>query len=106
MASEDRDRAAWVRRQPCAVARMHGSEECWGMVEAHHAGPRGLGQKAHDDTCIPLCSRHHRCWHDLRWPFSTMGRDDRLAWVASEIERARKHYEWFQKHGDEENQNP
>lgn len=28
-------------------------------VEAHHAGERGLGQKADDRTAIPLCRDHH-----------------------------------------------
>ncbi len=33
---------------------------CAGDIEADHAGRRGIGQKASDATCIPLCRQHHR----------------------------------------------
>ena len=28
-------------------------------IEAHHAGARGMSQKADDRTAVPLCKRHH-----------------------------------------------
>lgn len=65
----DTARMLWTKAQPCAVGCMLGVEywrgpvapgRCTGPVEAHHAGMRGVGQKAADDTVIPLCSGHHR----------------------------------------------
>ena len=43
----------WIKTLPCAVCGRNNSE-------AAHTGPRGLGQKAPDDQCIPLCPDHHR----------------------------------------------
>jgi hypothetical protein len=31
-----------------------------GIVEADHAGPRGLSQKSVDGEVIPMCATHHR----------------------------------------------
>lgn len=60
----DTDRMLWVKTRPCSVVahpRAWMRETmCGGPIEADHAGRRGLGQKAGDDTCIPLCSQHHR----------------------------------------------
>jgi hypothetical protein len=47
----------WVKRQPCLMRGVWGC--CSGPVEADHAGLRGIGRKAHDSTCIPLCRYHH-----------------------------------------------
>jgi hypothetical protein len=47
----------WVKRQPCLMRGVWGC--CSGPVEADHAGRRGVGRKAHDSTCIPLCRYHH-----------------------------------------------
>jgi hypothetical protein len=43
----------WIKTLPCAVCGRNNSE-------AAHTGPRGLGQKAPDEQCIPLCPDHHR----------------------------------------------
>lgn len=67
----DFDYMGFIKGQPCAVGYNHqpAYDEFWrglyvdehcGTIEAHHAGVRGVGQKAPDDTCIPLCSEHHR----------------------------------------------
>jgi hypothetical protein len=48
----------FIRTQPCCVCGR-----TWG-VEAAHTGPRGLGQKASDESCIPLCWVHHRTGRD------------------------------------------
>ena len=48
---------AWVRRKPCTVCHHPAPSE------ASHHGPRGMGIKASDFGCIPLCSRCHREWH-------------------------------------------
>ena len=47
----------WVKTLPCAVCGRNGAE-------AAHTGRRGLGQKAPDEQCIPLCPRHHRDYPD------------------------------------------
>jgi len=43
----------WIKTLPCAVCGRNGAE-------AAHTGARGLGQKAPDEQCIPLCPDHHR----------------------------------------------
>jgi hypothetical protein len=51
---------AWVRCQSCIICELLGIfPRTSRKSEAHHAGPRGLGQTADDRTCIPLCWRHH-----------------------------------------------
>jgi len=63
----DTDRMVWIKSQPCCAPLIAARATlpvdfgpCDGVVEADHAGARGLGRKAGDDTCIPLCVRHHR----------------------------------------------
>lgn len=85
MAGEDRDYVAWIKGQPCAAAGM--GDACSGAIEAHHAGRKGLSQRAHDRTCVPLCVRHHRAWHDLRPPFLGMDRYARRDWADRMIGR-------------------
>ena len=46
----------WVKTLPCLLTYAGG---CQGVIEADHAGDRGVGRKAPDRTCIPLCTRHH-----------------------------------------------
>ena len=48
----------FVRSQPCCVCGSYR------RIEAAHTGPRGLGQKSSDDSCIPLCWIHHRAGRD------------------------------------------
>lgn len=43
----------WIKTLPCAICGRNGAE-------AAHTGARGLGQKAPDEQCIPLCPDHHR----------------------------------------------
>jgi hypothetical protein len=43
----------WIRSLPCSVC---GLEPC---REAAHTGDHGLGSKASDYSCIPLCSDCH-----------------------------------------------
>lgn len=46
-----------VRRNPCAACGTPHS------IEAHHEGPRGLGQKTSDWLAVPLCTRCHATRH-------------------------------------------
>lgn len=63
-----------VRSMPCAVG-----SECYGPVHAHHAGERpGLGIKASDYTCIPLCQKHHSDLHSCCGYFQMTRQELRL----------------------------
>jgi hypothetical protein len=73
---------AEVRRMAC-VARDLG--HCMGRIEAHHAGDKGYGQKAHDETCVPLCLLHHRNWHDASGIFRDVPKEWRRRWIADQI---------------------
>lgn len=59
---------------------------CDGEIHAHHAGERGLGQKASDLTCIPLCQEHHRNWHDCDGPFADWSKEKRQEFAGAAIE--------------------
>lgn len=50
----------WVRDEhACCIAGCGMPAE-----EAHHHGPRGMGQKTDDYRVLPLCARCHREFHD------------------------------------------
>lgn len=83
---------AWVHGEPCMMA----SDRCEGRIEAHHAGRKpGMGLKAPDDTCVPLCSRHHGDLTNHRGAFAGMSREALRAlqddWVASTYGRFLSH---------------
>jgi hypothetical protein len=69
----------WVKGQPCLMRSIWG--RCEGRVEADHAGPRGVGRKAHDSTCIPLCCHHHGA---SRFP-RAWSQDRRRAWLYAAV---------------------
>lgn len=83
---------AWVRTLKCSAP--HGPHGCQGKVQAHHAGVRGLGQRADDHTAIPMCTYHHRAWHDGRGVFVGWDRQLRWAWAAEVI--AETQQRWLQ----------
>lgn len=104
--ARDWDRMDWIKRQPCALARpfdrmpaewIGGLSPCpaffAGDVEAHHAGVRGLGQKAGDDTCIPLCSFHHGALTDRRVPFRGWPRGAVKTWELAMVAEYRRRYD-------------
>ena len=76
-----------VRRLPCCARGEH-----FGHTEAHHAGSRGLGQRASDMTAIPLCTGHHRAWHDCNGVFRGWSKDQRREWVEARIAETRASY--------------
>lgn len=65
----DTPRMRWVKTLACAVLEPSDDldglwlgpaiDRCDGVIEAHHAGRRGMSHKADDDTVIPLCKHHH-----------------------------------------------
>jgi hypothetical protein len=60
-------------------------------MDAHHAGARGLGQRADDRTAIPLCRRHHQAWHDGRGVFLGWTHERRAVWAAVVIAETQRH---------------
>ncbi len=100
----DRDYMVWVKTLPCVAGDLEGGEErsrCSGPVEAHHAGTRGMSQKAEDRTCIPLCAYHHRgCWHGASGVFKSWDREARRAWAVRMIcQTQAKHARGFDDDG-------
>jgi hypothetical protein len=83
MAGEDPARVAWVKTLRC-LCRAPG-ETCSAVVEAHHAGRRGMARKAHDDTTVPLCSAHHAAFHANTGPFKRWTKAQLRAWAAAAI---------------------
>lgn len=87
-AKRERDWAfiSWIKRQACIVCEMHSFKlftQRFNPSQAHHAGHRGLSQRADDRTCIPLCWTHH----DRNSPHSihTLGRK---FWEFYQLDRA------------------
>lgn len=91
---------AFVHRLPCVcelgVYRFSGGQTadpsgyrdslCGGRIEANHAGEKpGMGLKAPDFTCIPMCSKHHRAWTEHRDLFAAWTREERRAWADDAI---------------------
>lgn len=66
---------------------------CTGRVEADHAGERGIGQKADDRTCIPLCRQHHGERTNHKGPFFHMTRDELRTWRTEAIARTQAAWE-------------
>lgn len=59
---------------------------CSGRIDPHHAGgDRGLGQKASDDTCIPLCRAHHQDIEDVTGVFKGWTKLQLRGWQDAQI---------------------
>lgn len=70
---------------------------CTGHVQADHAGKRPYGQKAPDDTCIPLCKHHHGERTDYRGTFHWWDGADMRAWCEWAIARTRADVDWLRQ---------
>jgi hypothetical protein len=79
----------WVRQQPCAARELTEglAHDCYGPVEADHAGLRPVGQKADDRTCIPLCTFHHEKRASFHGLFRSWNQEKMRAWLLRMIER-------------------
>lgn len=89
----------WVKRQVCMVSilapmlfmragkilGLKTTSRCSGPIEADHMGARGMGQKADDRTCVPMCSNHHRERHAHAGTFFHLNRDEMRAWRTEAI---------------------
>lgn len=82
---------ARVRRLKCAARLM---SPCQGRVECDHMGPRGLGQKCHDDEGGPMCQGHHRDRTDYAGVFEKFLGADMRRWCDRVIEETRKLLGW------------
>lgn len=87
MAGENREYLRWVRTLACCAPNAHAPGDRPGRYigEAHHAGRRGVGQRAHDETAVPLCTGHHHAWHDHRGPFLGWTAAERREWADARI---------------------
>jgi len=74
---------AWIRTQDCAA---EGLSDCFGDIEADHAGRRGYGQKSDDTTCIPLCLRHHEQRGAFSGPFRYWTQDHMRRWLSATVQ--------------------
>lgn len=96
---EDPAYRAFVRGLVCCAILLDGPGRCRGGTEAHHARGGTMGRKASDDTCIALCTLHHREWHAAAGPFATWKKPKRIEWSEEYISetramwRERKKYE-------------
>lgn len=81
----------FVRERPC-IAMGLTDTRCLGRVHAHHAGPRPHGRKADDDTCIPLCAKHHARYHDTGKVFPSLNKEEHRMWFEAAIRYTRDAY--------------
>jgi len=88
----DVDFMLFVLTQPCAVRSLARAGACDGRVQADHAGARGLGVKAPDDTCIPLCMKHHGQRTDYRGFFKNWKGPQMRAWADLAIHQIQNLY--------------
>lgn len=86
MAGENPAFLKFVRKLRCCAPGAPST--CQGWIEANHAGRRGVGQRAHDETAIPLCAKHHRFagWTNHLGPFKGWTAEQRRAWADERIE--------------------
>lgn len=84
---------AWVKTLPCLLS-WWGCGECSGVVQADHAGmDSGMGHKAPDRTCIPLCRSHHTERHLGLGYFRHQTREVRREWRLWAIAKTQAEYE-------------
>ena len=84
----DREYLAWIHTMPCAAFDLAAEVEidCQGhRIEADHAGRKGLSQRAHDRSCIALCTLHHRNRHEYTGPFKGWSRERMRFWLNAQI---------------------
>lgn len=70
---EDPAYRRWLRENcKCVVCRKFGVPQTFtgqfGKIEAAHSASGGMGTKAPDSTCAPLCMGHHQRQHSMGMP--------------------------------------
>lgn len=91
------DFLSFVHGLVCGASGISG-HVCEGAIEADHAGPRPMGRKADDDSCIALCTLAHRQRHDLAGPFRRFDKAQMRAWLDEQISITRAAYALYQSH--------
>jgi hypothetical protein len=86
----------FVRTLPCLLSRRSKDWPCYGRVEAHHTGKRGVGQKGDDRNALAFCSRHHKQlqngWGYFRgWPKGQVAEFVTMAVTGTQAIYARMH---------------
>lgn len=77
MANEDRAYLAWIRSLPCLVCGR-------GPSNAHHSNfGKGMGQRSHDHTAVPLCHKDHMDFHSVSGHFKGWQKARRKEWQRS-----------------------
>jgi hypothetical protein len=101
----DRDFAfmGFVKLQLCSVEEENPDPDrdptpCSGVIEADHVGERGMGQKADDRTCIPMCTGHHRERHDHCGTFKYCTREQIRGWKRRAMARTQTY--WCERTGE------
>lgn len=80
---EDRGYMGAVHGLPCCAREL---SPCGGPLEADHAGKKsGMGRKADDTTCIPLCREHHGQRHTFNGPFRAWTAPMMRVWLDAQI---------------------
>lgn len=96
----------FVKTQPCAAAeldlmpwlplprdaRTASAARCDGPIEADHMGRRPVGRKAADDTCVPLCKRHHVARTGHSGLFRDATQEQLRAWTSWWIAEIQRRY--------------
>jgi hypothetical protein len=92
---EDKAYLAWLRLQPCGVARLLGrSDLCGGPTDPDHERQGvGMGQRASDRRAWPCCRIHHSQRHDLNGFFRGFDGDRLTDFIERRIEDANVAYE-------------
>jgi hypothetical protein len=82
----------WVRKMPCAARAV--DPHCDGHVQADHAGRRGVGRKADDRTCIPLCEKHHTQRASFHGVFRTWTQAGMRLWLDAVVAHTQAAFEF------------
>lgn len=81
--------ATWAA-MPWHIDPVH--VRCRGPIEADHMGARGVGRKADDRTCVPMCQSHHRDRTDHAGLFKHATKDQLRTWRAQVIAETQAAY--------------
>lgn len=93
------DFKSWCKQQPCYLRGVDGAGPCIGGVDPDHMGldkgdtpGPGLGLKADDRTCVPMCRGHHDDRHAGRGYFEGMSKDDKRVFRLAAISKTQAAY--------------
>lgn len=73
------DHMLWVKTLACVARDM--PTPCGGVIEADHAGERGMSQKCPDEETIPICTNHHRERTDFSGSFKAWDKAQMREWL-------------------------